>query len=118
MEKIQELNSCQKQIQDLNEGEKMTNIEENTVQLKGPKLLKRRKTRAGDWFCQTKACNGYLNFRSRPNCQFCNVPKPKVNPNHLDQLLNYKKQSYKKYRNISLEDELDNQTTKGQLISE
>ena len=118
MEKGQELNSCQKQFQDLNEGEKVANIEENTVQLKGPKLLKRKKARAGDWFCQTKACNGYLNFRSRPNCQFCNVPKPKINPNHLDQLLNYKKQSYKKYRNISLEDKLHNRTTKGQLISE
>ena len=118
MEKVQELNSCQKPFQDLNEGEKMANIEENTVQLKGPKLLKKRKARAGDCFCQTKACNGYLNFRSRPNCQFCNVPKPKVNPNHLDQLLNYNKQSYKKYRNIALEDRLDNRTTKGQLISE
>ena len=117
MEKIQELNpSCQKPLQDLNEGEKVTNIEENTVQLKGSKQLKRKKARAGDWFCQTKACNGYLNFRSRPNCQFCNMPKPKVNPNHLDQLLDYKKKKcYQKYRNISLE---DNRTAKGQLISE
>ena len=44
MEKNQELNSCQKEFQDLNEGEKMANIEENTVQLKGPKLLKRKKS--------------------------------------------------------------------------
>ena len=43
------------------------------------------------------------------------MPKPKVNPNHLDQLLDYKKKCYQKYRNISLE---DNRTAKGQLISE
>ena len=44
MEKIQELNpSCQKPLLDLNEGEKVTNIEENTVQLKGSKQLKRKK---------------------------------------------------------------------------
>ena len=113
MEKVQELNSCQKGFQDLSEGEKMANIEENTEQLKGPKLLKRKKARAGHWFCQTKACNGYLNFGSRPNCQFCNMPKPEVNPNHLDDLLNYyKKQSYKQYRNISVED--NRTTTRGQ----
>ena len=57
MEKVQELNSCQKPFQDLNEGEKMANIEENTEQLKGPKLLKRKKDRTGNWFCQTKACH-------------------------------------------------------------
>ena len=111
MVKVQKLNSCQKRLQELSGGEKMANIKENTEQLKGPKQLKRRK---GDWFCQTKACNGYLNFRSRPNCQFCNMPKPKVNPNHLDELLNHKRQSYKKYRNISLEDKFDNRTSKGQ----
>ena len=107
MENVQELDSCQKPYQDLNEGEKMANIEENTEQLKGPKLLKRKKGRAGNWFCQTKACIGYLDFELRPNCQFCNMPKSKVNPNHLDELLNYKKQSYKRYRDISLEDQLE-----------
>ena len=112
MEKFHELYSRQKRFQDLSVGEKMANIEENTEQLKGPKLLKRKKGRAGNWFCQTKACIGYLDFELRPNCQFCNMPKSKVNPNHLDELLNYKKQSYKKSRNISVE---DNQTTiKGQ----
>ena len=112
MEKFHELYSRQKRFQDLSVGEKMANIEENTEQLKGPKLLKRKKGRAGNWFCQTKACIGYLDFELRPNCQFCNMPKSKVNPNHLDELLNYKKQSYKKSRNISVED--NRTTTKGQ----